>query len=171
MSRGWCSIFMTSTSRLNSSFWLGLDLINFAQNLVAVLSSTHFFTMPNRPLRIEDKEIGNQWGFRDLVRHWLLDWLYTVCCCCCGWLRQRSNRKIIFDRCNLGPFTTSENQRATNATGNNLYINTDRIEQKRDRTEKHHFFRTFDCDSQIRLNLNLKAIKTVLSLGARLLSS
>ena len=78
---------------------------------------------------------------------------------------------MFFDGCNLGPFTTSENQRATNATGNNLYINTDRIEQKRDRTEKHHFFRTFDCDSQIRLNLNLKAIKTVLSLGARLLSS
>ena len=42
---------------------------------------------------------------------------------------------MFFDGCNLGPFTTSENQRATNATGNNLYINTDRIEQKQDRTE------------------------------------
>ena len=41
---------MASISRLNSAFWLGRDLMNFAQNRVAVLSSTHLFTMPNRPL-------------------------------------------------------------------------------------------------------------------------
>ena len=41
---------MTSISRLNSSFWLGRDLINLAQNLVAVSSSTHFLTIPKRPL-------------------------------------------------------------------------------------------------------------------------
>ena len=64
---------------------------------------------------------------------------------------------MFFDGCNLGPFTTSENQRATNATGNNLYFNADRIEQKQDRTEKRHFFRTFDCDTQIRLNFKFES--------------
>lgn len=60
--RGWWSAFITSISRLNSSFWLGLDLMNLAQNLVAVSSSTHFLTMPNRPL-------DNKWKKWMRIKH------------------------------------------------------------------------------------------------------